>query len=1247
MSRARRLLGIRVRRRAVAKTRKSRRCIPLLEPLESRRLLSVTAFYVAQSNLLGVVGDAADNTIEISRDVGGNILVNGGSVSISGGSPTVANTSLIEVFGEGGNDNVVLNEANGALPRANLYGGDGNDTLTGASGNDTLIGGPGDDMLTGAAGNDTYVFDTDLALGTDTLNESGGGTDTLDFSETTTRIVKLNLANPAAQVLNVGLRLILGSGAAVENAIGGSQNDALVGNSLANVLKGGGGNDALTGAAGNDSLVGGSGNDTYIFDTDVVLGNDTIDESAGGTDTLTFSPTSTRSISANLANAAAQVVNANLTLVLGSGATVEHVIGGSQADTLTGNSLANTLTGGGGNDTLTGAAGNDMLIGGPGNDTYVFDTDLALGTDTLNESGGGTDTLDFSATTTRSVTVTLANAAPQPVNAGLTLVLGSDAAIEHVIGGSQSDTLVGNALANTLTGGGGDDILIGAAGKDILVGGDGNDQVIGQGDDDRFVWNPGDDTDLNEGGDGIDTVEVNGGNGAEVFVTTANGTRVRFDRIDPAPFSLDIGTAENLVLNANGGDDSFSATGNLAALIRLTVDGGAGNDTIRGSNGIDLLLGGEGNDFIDGNQGSDVAFLGGGDDIFQWDPGDGSDVVEGQAGSDTLRFNGSNGNEMFDASANGTRVRFTRNLGNVLMDLDDIETIDVNAVGGSDVVSVNDLSGTDVVEVEIELAAVPGGGTGDAQPDTVIIHGTSGNDVVDVLGSGTSFTVVGLPILLAVTNSEGANDALVVNTLAGDDGVTASTLIAGIVKLTVDGGDDDDTILGSRGDDLLLGGAGNDFVAGKQGTDVAFLGGGDDVFQWDPGDGSDVVEGQAGVDRMVFFGSNAGEHIDISANGGRVRFFRDVAAVTMDLDDVEKIDFRPLGGADNIVVGDMAGTDVTLIAVDLSGANGAGDGQPDTLTINGTQGDDVFGAAGDAGGVTIFGLQATVSVVHQEVANERLVLNALGGADVVDATSLEADSIQLAINGGLGADVLLGSEGDDQFNGGDGDDLVLLGAGDDVFVWNPGDDNDTVEGQAGFDTLLFNGSNVAENIDISAVGQRVRFFRDVASVTMDLNDVESIDFNAAGGTDVIVVNDVSGTDLVEVNLNLAGLGGGGDLQPDTVIVNGTNGDDVALISGDSSGASVLGLAAQINITGAEAAADRLTVNALAGDDVVEASSVEAGAIALTLNGGSDADILIGGDGDDVLLGGDGDDVLLGGPGTDILDGGPGDDVEIQ
>jgi Ca2+-binding RTX toxin-like protein len=820
---------------------------------------------------------------------------------------------------------------------------------------------------------------------------------------------------------------------------------------------------------------------------------------------------------------------------------------------------------------------------------------------------------------------------------------------DTLTGGSGGDMLFGQSGNDTLLGQGGNDFLFGGSENDTLTGGDADDQVFGESGDDRMIWNPGDDTDLNEGGNGTDTVEVNGGGGAEVFTTTANGTRVRFDRLDPAPFSIDIGTSENLALNANGGNDSFSATGNLAALIKITVDGGAGNDTLLGSNGADLLLGGDGDDFIDGQQGNDVAFLGAGNDTFQWDPGDGSDVVEGQDGSDTMLFNGSGGAEIFEASANGGRVRFTRNLGNIVMDLDDVEAIDLNTLGSTDTTTVNDLSGTDLVEINIDQAGTIGGTAGDGQADVVIVNGTNGDDIIDIFGAGTSASVVGLPTRVNITNSEGANDSLVINALGGDDRVTATTLPAGVIKLTVDGGAGNDTLLGSQGADVFLGGAGDDFIFGDNGNDLALMGAGDDKFQWDPGDGNDTVEGQDGTDTMLFFGSDASENIDIAANGGRVIFFRNVANVTMDLNDVEQIDFRALGGADNIVVGDLSGTDVTKVDLDLRGPNGGGDGAADTVTVNGTQGADVFGAAGDAGGVNVFGLQAAVNIFNQEQANDRLTLNALGGDDTVDATSLEADGIQLTMNGGLGADLFLGSEGNDLVNGGDGNDVALMGAGDDTFVWNPGDDNDTLEGQAGFDTMLFNGANVSENIDISANGERVRFFRNVASVLMDLNDVEGIDFNALGGADTVVVNDLSGTDVTEINLNLASTLGGntGDAQPDNVIVQGTNGDDVVLAVGDASGTAVLGLAAQVNITGAEAANDRLTVNALTGDDVVEASGLAAAAIQLTADGGNGADVLIGGDGNDVLLGGAGDDVLLGGLGLDILDGGDGDDIEIQ
>ena len=394
-------------------------------------------------------------------------------------------------------------------------------------------------------------------------------------------------------------------------------------------------------------------------------------------------------------------------------------------------------------------------------------------------------------------------------------------------GGSGNDQLFGQAGNDTLLGKGGTDLLFGGNDNDTITGGDADDQAFGQSGNDRMIWNPGDDTDLNEGGDGTDTVEVNGGNGAEQFTTTANGTRVRFDRINPAPFSIDIGTSEKLTVNANGGDDTYSATGNLAALIQTTVDGGTGNDTLRGGNGADFLLGGDGNDFIDGNQGNDTALMGAGDDTFQWDPGDGSDVVEGQAGNDRMDFNGANIAERMDVSANGQRVRFTRDIASIVMDLNGVEAINAKLLGGTDSLTVGDLSGTGVTSVNSDLSSSVGGDDGAA--DNITATGTNGDDVAVVSGSGANAQVSGLAAVVSATGV-GIDDRMTVNGLAGDDVLDASSMPAAAALVTLDGGEGDDVLLGGAGNDTLLGGPGDDVLIGGAGNDVL-----------DGGDGGNVV----------------------------------------------------------------------------------------------------------------------------------------------------------------------------------------------------------------------------------------------------------------------------------------------------------------------------------------------------------------------------------------------------------------------
>jgi Ca2+-binding RTX toxin-like protein len=675
-------------------------------------------------------------------------------------------------------------------------------------------------------------------------------------------------------------------------------------------------------------------------------------------------------------------------------------------------------------------------------------------------------------------------------------------------GGSGADLLFGQNGNDTLLGKGGDDLLFGGVGNDVLTGGAGNDQVFGQSGNDRMIWNPGDGSDLFEGGDGNDTAEVNGGNGAETFTIAANGTRVRFDRVSPAPFSLDIGTTENLVVNANGGDDIITAGNGLASLIKLTIDGGAGNDTITGGDGNDTLIGGDGDDLITGGRGNDTALLGAGNDTFVWNPGDGSDVVEGQDGADTLVFNGSNVGEKIDISANGGRTRLSRDVGNVTMDFDGVERIQLTALGGADNIVVNDLTKTDVTQVDIDLAGVPGSGVGDGQPDTVTVNATSRNDLISLTNSDVARVFVsGLAEQVTIDGADPGNDTVVVNALGGDDTINASPLRV---------------------------------------------------------------------------------NIDLSATAG----------------------------------------------------SGQGDGAADNVIVNGTAGNDTVTVASSGAGVVVNGLAAKVTLAGTEGTLDSLAIDGLAGNDTINASGLKAGQINLTINAGAGDDKIIGSQGDDLVIGGQGTDTALLGAGNDTFVWNPGDGSDTVDGQAGSDTLVFNGANINENIDISANGGHARLTRNVANITMDLDNVETIDVSAKGGADNITVGDLSKTDVNKVNIDL----GGADGASDTVVLNATNADDAITITNNNGVVTVSGLPQEVTISNFEAG-DRIVINGLGGDDVIEASGLTG--MLLTANGGDGDDVLIGSAGDDTLTGGAGDDVLIGGPGIDILDGGPGDNILIQ
>jgi RTX calcium-binding nonapeptide repeat (4 copies) len=209
------------------------------------------------------------------------------------------------------------------------------------------------------------------------------------------------------------------------------------------------------------------------------------------------------------------------------------------------------------------------------------------------------------------------------------------------------------------------------------------------------------------------------------------------------------------------------------------------------------------------------------------------------------------------------------------------------------------------------------------------------------------------------------------------------------------------------------------------------------------------------------------------------------------------------------------------------------------------------------------------------------------------------DSRPTTIAGGDGNDTLLGAQnppagpaanqvetyrggdGNDTVDGGRGDDIAHLGGGNDTFRWDPGEGSDVIEGQDGSDTMLFNGAPGTDNVTLSPNGGRLDFFRAQGTIHMDANDVEIVDFNALAGADTVLVNDLTGTDVTQTNLDL----GGTDGAVDSVDVKGTDGVDNINVQRNGSDVDVTGLATADSIKNAEPT-DHLNVHTLAGADNV-------------------------------------------------------------
>lgn len=359
----------------------------------------------------------------------------------------------------------------------------------------------------------------------------------------------------------------IGGGANIDSIDGGAGFDVIFGNEGNDILLGGTDNDAISGGFGTDSIEGGDGNDTLFGNED----NDTIKGQAGN------------DLIRGDNRQADGIGNGSDSIEGGTGNDL--IFGGGGEDRLFGGTAASDV--GTNDDFISGEAGNDSIRGGDGNDRLFGNS----GNDTVR-GGDGND---------------------------------------RIFGQFDDDSLIGGNGNDSIDGGPGNDILVGEAGSDTLIGGLGNDLVAGDAEDGTFI-----DSLVDHAIDSLGTntfrrieslsratptftaVFDNGTN-----ILTITGDTVLNDNITVSQSStgvivvrmgsalvpitqtgnvdqlasIPVASVAGIVVNANGGNDTVRCN---TVSVPCTLNGGTGNDTLRGGSAVDLINGDLGDDWLYG-----------------------------------------------------------------------------------------------------------------------------------------------------------------------------------------------------------------------------------------------------------------------------------------------------------------------------------------------------------------------------------------------------------------------------------------------------------------------------------------------------------------------------------------------------------------------------------------------------------------------------------------------------------------------
>jgi Ca2+-binding RTX toxin-like protein len=605
------------------------------------------------------------------------------------------------------------------------------------------------------------------------------------------------------------------------------------------------------------------------------------------------------------------------------------------------------------------------------------------------------------------------------------------------------------------------------------------------------------------------------------------------------------------------------------------------------------------------------------------------------------------------------------------------------------------------VDASLPFGVVGHGGDGDdvlrggAHVDNLV--GDGGNDKLDGGGAGDAL-LGGSGIDTADYSSRIAPLVVRLDDVSNDGEPTESDNVHTDVENLVGGGAVD-SLIGDRAANSLDGGPGNDTLQG--------LG------------GADTLNGASGSFNRVLYdekSSSVNVSVDGVANDG----------TTGENDNVTHTQAIYGGAASDTLVGNG---DKNFLVGNKGNDTLRGQGGNDVL--EGDQGADVLdGGDGPADVATFLYAGAGVFVTPNGVADDGVtgehdnvepsIENLTGsqfddhliGSDTVNFIDGQGGSDTLEARGG--ADQLDGGGGDDFITGDDGNDTIAAGPGndrvsglfgDDVIRWRAGDGNDTVDATEGNDTLQVVGATAGEPISLTANAGNLKLTD--ANESSDIAGVETVDVRPQTGEDQVTVDDLSGTTVKNVRLDLAASSGGTttDGEADTVTLNGTAAPDSAQVTAELGHAHVGGFPAGVDIVHNDNTKDRLAVFPSAGDDRVTVAYGTPQGIDLQVQGGPDLDTVVargtsaadglgvfarspfaivsedglsfaaiaerlevdglagsdhlvgggglaalpialtlaGGDGDDTIAGGDGDDLLLGGAGNDTFHWGASDD----